>query len=186
LRKTNLAEESIRRTRACQPPAKSISTLKKPIKGENRKVSFLDNLENNLKALEGREEGGLDSSGRRARERRRALAAAPWAEKLKKSPWCGTLMQQATRAGFQRRMRVSLVWLDTTLRLEAKDSRLDLRPEPGGIVAVFLRGREEVGNHPVDLGEDPRSLVEEWMAMLDAQKALDDAAAAAALADVEE
>jgi hypothetical protein len=142
-------------------------------------VSFLDNLENNLKALEGREEGGLDSSGRRDLERRRALAAAPWAEKLKKSPWSGTLMQQATRAGFQRRVRVSLVWLDTTLRLEARENRLDLRPEPDGIVAVFQRGREELGRHAIDLGDNPQSLVDEWMAMLDTQKVLDDAAAAA-------
>ena len=143
-------------------------------------MSFLDNLENNLKALEGREEGGLDASGRREEERRRALAAAPWAEKLKASPWSRTLMQQVTKAGFQRRIRVSLVWLDTTLRLEARASRLDLRPQPHGIEAVFLRGREEVGRHAIDLGGDPQALVEEWMAMLDAQKLLDDAAAAAA------
>lgn len=145
-------------------------------------MSFLDNLENSLKALEGREEGGLDSANRREADRRRALSVAPWAEKLKTLPWSRTLMQQATRAGFPRRVRVTMVWLDTTLRLEARDTRLDLRPEPGGVEAVFLRGREELGRRTVDLNGDPQSLVDEWMAMLDAQKAIDDAEAAAALA----
>ena len=172
----------------CQPPQILSTDQKNRSLGDNRRVSFLDNLENNLKALEGREEGGLDAPGRRDEERRRALAAAPWAEKLKTSPWARTLMQQATRAGFQRRIRVSLVWLDTTLRLEARESRLDLRPQPDGIEAVFLRGREEMGRHAIDLGADPQPLVEEWMAMLDAQKVLDDAAAeaSAAAADGEE
>ena len=149
-------------------------------------MSFLDNLENNLKALEGRDEGGLDASARRDEERRRALAAAPWAEKLKASPWSRTLMQQATKAGVARRIRVSLVWLDTTLRLEARESRLDLQPQPHGIEAVFLRGREEVVRHAIDLNASPQPLVDEWMAMLDAQKAIDDAAALAAAEKEEE
>lgn len=147
--------------------------------GDNRQVSFLDNLENNLKALEGREEGGLDAASRREDDRRRALAVAPWAEKLKTLPWARNMMQQATRAGFSRRIRVGMVWLGTTLRFEARDQRLDLQPQPDGVVAVFLRGREELGRRPVDLEADPQPLVEEWMAKIDAQKALDDAAAAA-------
>jgi len=148
-------------------------------------VSFLDNLENNLKALEGREEGGLDAASRREEDRKRALAVAPWAEKLKTLPWARTLAQQATRAGFPRRIRVGMVWLGTTLRLEARESRLDLLPQPDGVLAVFLRGREELGRRAVDITGDPQLLVDEWMAMLDAQKTLDDAAAAAAEAAIE-
>ena len=49
-------------------------------------MSFLDNLENNLKALESRDEGGLDESRRRERDRGAPLAAAPWAERLKREP----------------------------------------------------------------------------------------------------
>lgn len=153
---------------------------------DNGEVSFLDNLENSLKALEGREEGGIEAAGRREDDRRRALAVAPWAEKLKTLPWGRTLMQQATRAGFTRRIRVGMVWLDTTLRFEARDQRLDLQPQPDGVVAVFLRGREELGRRAVNLDADPQPLVDEWMAMIDAQKALDDAAAAANAAQLED
>lgn len=131
------------------------------------KVSFLDNLENNLKALESREEGGLDQSRRREAERERALAIAPWAERLKSSSFTAALMQQATVAGRQRRIKVNLLWIGTALRLEARNQRLELQPEPDGVTAVFLRDNEEISRHPVDLDSDPQKLVAEWMPLLD-------------------
>jgi hypothetical protein len=143
-------------------------------------MSFLDNLENNLKALESREEGGLDEGNRRELEKARAKASAPWAERLKQAPWTQNLMQQATRAGYQRRIKVNLAWIGTTLRLEARGHRLELRPQPDGIAAVFLRGTEESKTGAVDLKKDPRKLVAEWMAILDLQKKLDDEQAAQA------
>jgi hypothetical protein len=143
-------------------------------------MSFLDNLENNLKALESREEGGLDEGNRRELEKARAKASAPWAERLKQAPWTQNLMQQATRAGYQRRIKVNLAWIGTTLRLEARGHRLELRPQPDGIAAVFLRGTEESGSGAVDLKKDPQKLVAEWMAILDLQKKLDDEQAARA------
>lgn len=130
-------------------------------------MSFLDNLENNLKALESREEGGLEESRRREAERERTLAAAPWAEKLKASPYTSKLMQQATVAGRQKRIKVNLLWIGTTLRLEARDHRLELRPEPNGISAVFLRENEELKRETLDLSGDPQTLVAEWMPLLD-------------------
>jgi len=141
-------------------------------------MSFLDNLENNLKALESREEGGLDQSRRRDQERELALAAAPWAERLKSEPFAQALMQQATLAGRQRRIKVNLMWIGTTLRLEARGHRLELRPGPKGVAAVFLKGSEEVGLERVDLSGDPRKLTSDWMAALDEQKRIDDAQAA--------
>src|ERR1700760_919304 len=99
-------------------------------------MSFLDNLENNLKSLENNEQGGIDESRRRDVERARALASAPWAEKLKSGPFTSALMQQATVAGRQRRIKVNLMWIGTTLRLEARGHRLELRPEPKGVAAV--------------------------------------------------
>src|SRR5580658_8193390 len=137
-------------------------------------MSFLDNLESNLKALESREEGGLDESRRRDRERELAIAAAPWAERLKREPFAQTLMQQATLAGRQRRTKVNLLWIGTTLRLEARGHRLELRPEPKGIAAVFFRGTEEIRRQPADLDGDPQQLVAVWMADLEEQKRLDD------------
>ncbi len=134
--------------------------------GENGGVSFLDNLENNLKALEGRDEG-LDDSRRRESDRDRRLAIAPWAERLKREPYAEALMRQTTLAGRQRRVKVNLSWIETTLRLEARDHRLELRPTPEGVVAVFVRDNEEVGRTPVDLAGDPQGLTDEWMAAID-------------------
>jgi hypothetical protein len=146
-------------------------------------MSFLDNLENNLKALESRDEGGLDESRRRDRERELAIAAAPWAERLKREPFAQTLMQQATLGGRQRRIKVNLMWIGTTLRLEARGHRLELRPGKDGIAAVFLRGSKEVRQEPVDLRGDPRKLTGDWMVVLDEQKRIDDEQAAIQLND---
>jgi hypothetical protein len=132
-------------------------------------MSFLDNLENNLKALESREQGGVEDGRRREADRARALAAAPWAERLKSSPYTAGLMQQATIAGRQRRIKVNLLWIGTTLRLEARERRLELRPEPEGIVAVFLKNNEEISRQTLDLSTDPQTLVAEWMPMVDAE-----------------
>jgi hypothetical protein len=140
-------------------------------------MSFLDNLENNLKALESREEGGLDQNRRREADRELAIASAPWAERLKREPFAQNLMRQATVAGRQSRTKVNLMWIGTTLRLEARGHRLELRPGPKGIAAVFLRGSEELTQQPVDLAGDPSALTSQWMAVLDEQKRLDDAQA---------
>jgi hypothetical protein len=149
-------------------------------------MSFLDNLENNLKALESRDEGNFDHDKRREAERTRALAAAPWADRLKQEPYAAALMQKATLAGRERRIKVNLAWIDTTLRLEARDLRLELRPMPSGIVAVFLKGAQEMRKEPVNLAGDPAKLTAEWMEMLDEQKRLDDLEALKAAADIDE
>jgi hypothetical protein len=137
-------------------------------------MSFLDNLEDNLKALESQDQGGLDQSRRRETERARALAVAPWAERLKREPYAKSLIQQATIAGRQRRTKVNLAWIDTTLRLEARAQRLELRPQPDGVVAVFLQNGQEVSQQPIDLSSDPQGLTNDWMAALDEQKRIDD------------
>lgn len=141
-------------------------------------MSFLDNLENNLKSLESREERAGDNDRRRERDREAALAAAPWAERLKKEPFAQQLMQQATVAGRPRRLKVNIMWIGTTLRLEARDQRLEMRPEPEGVTAVFLRNGAEVRRTDIDLAADPRKLIDEWMADLDEQKRIADEHAA--------
>jgi hypothetical protein len=127
-------------------------------------MSFLDNLENNLKALESLEPGGLDDSKRREAERERAIAAAPWADKLKSGPYVQTLMRDLTRAGFSRRIKVNFVWIGTTLRIEARGQRLDLEPTPEGVVAVFPDRRM-----PLDMEEKPDALIQEWIKTLDGE-----------------
>jgi hypothetical protein len=142
-------------------------------------VSFLDNLENNLKALEGQEQGGLDESRRRDAERAKSLAAAPWADQLKHGQYTKTLMGLATRAGFTRRVKVHMVWLGTTLRLEAGNQRLELRPGAKGVAAYFLSDAEEIGKKNVDLAADPQALITYWMELVDAAKKKHAAAVAA-------
>ena len=132
-------------------------------------MSFLDNLESNLKSMESREERG-DQKGRNAKsrefERARTQASAVFAEQLRKGPYAAELLKQATRLGHAMRTKVHLAWLGTTLRLEARGSKLELRPTPRGVVAVFIENNEEVRSAPVDLGGNPESLAREWLASL--------------------
>jgi len=130
-------------------------------------MSFLDNLENNLKAMESAEQK-KDEAERRVRdrsaERAQALAEAPWAEELKKGHYATELLKQATRIGFSLRTKVHIAWIGTTLRLEARERRLELRPTTDGIVAAYLEDGEERRVEPLDLKGDPAELVRAWLA----------------------
>jgi hypothetical protein len=126
-------------------------------------MSFLDNLENSLKALESQDENAGDSLKQRAADRASALAAAPWAEKLKKGPYTQELLKQATQAGYKKRAKVYIAWLGTTLKLEARDKKLELRPTPTGVVALFLEDGAETRIMPLDLESDPADLVRQWI-----------------------
>ena len=127
-------------------------------------MSFLDNLENTLKSLESREEGQeTGDRERRERERRETLAAAPHAERLKSSPYTNELLRQATRIGYGMRTKVHLAWIGTTLRLEARDRKLELRPTAEGIQAVFFHDGQQLRNVPVDLEGSPEALAREWL-----------------------
>jgi|SRR6185437_14069468 len=128
-------------------------------------MSFLDNLENNLKALESQEQGGVDDRKRREAEKTHAIAAAPWADKLKNSPYVAKLMRDVTRAGFSRRMKVNIVWIGRTLRLEALEQRMELEPSARGIEAVI-----EDRRIPVDLEGNPDALIVTWMEFLDRKR----------------
>ena len=130
-------------------------------------MSYLDNLENSLKSLESHEEG-KDSAEQQHRNRERdraaAHAAAPYAEQLKKGPFTSELLKQATRVGFEKRVKVHVAWLGTTLRLEARERRLELRPTGTGVVAVWLENNQETRSEPLDLNVNPEELVRLWLA----------------------
>src|ERR1043165_4138129 len=109
-------------------------------------MSYLDNLENTLKSLESHEEGKESAEQQqRARERDRAAAqaAAPYAEELKKGPFTAELLKQAARVGFEKRVKVHVAWLGSTLRLEARDRRVELRPGASGVTAVYIEDGQE-------------------------------------------
>jgi hypothetical protein len=129
-------------------------------------MSFLDNLENNLKSLESQEEGkeAAERAARtRASERANAQAAAPWAEELKKGPFSAELLKQAARVGFSLRQKVHIAWLGTTLRLEARDRRLELRPTARGVLAAYLENGVETRSEPLDLKSDAGDFVRRWL-----------------------
>lgn len=129
-------------------------------------MSFLDNLENNLKSLESTEQGKDDAAReRKARDtaRAEAQAAAPHAEALKKGPFTAELLKQATRVGFTLRTKIHLAWLGSTLRLEARERKLELRPTPTGIVAVYIEDGREARTEPLDLTANPETLLRAWL-----------------------
>jgi hypothetical protein len=129
-------------------------------------MSFLDNLENNLKSLESREEGNdAAEQQRRARERDRAnaQASAPFAEQLKKDPFTAELLKQAARVGFEKRTKIHIAWLGSALRLEARERRLEFRPTPNGIQTVYLEDGRETHTEPLDLKSSAEDLVRRWL-----------------------
>ena len=132
-------------------------------------MSFLDNLENNLKSLESVEEG-KDEKERQQRERQMrtasAQAAAPYADELKKGPYTAELLKQSARVGHSLRLKVHVAWLGTTLRLEARERRLKLRPTRDGIVTAYLENNQETRTEPLDLKGNPEELLRAWLAGL--------------------
>jgi hypothetical protein len=129
-------------------------------------MSFLDNLENNLKSLESSEQARDEAErARKTRDNNRAatLAAAPHAEALRKGPFTAELLKQATRVGFAMRTKVHVAWLSSTLRLEAREKRLELRPTAEGVVAVYIEGGNEVRTEKLDLSGDAEALVRNWL-----------------------
>jgi hypothetical protein len=132
-------------------------------------MSFLDNLESNLKSMESREERGdqnIRDAQSRDSERSRTQASALYAEQLKKGSYAAELLKHATRLGHATRTKIHLAWLGTTLRLEARGATLALQPTPQGIEAVFMQDHAEVRRAPVDLAGNPEDLAREWLASL--------------------
>ncbi len=131
-------------------------------------MSFLDNLENNLKALEGREEKDPETlrrdQERREAERAEALKAAPFAEALKTSAFTSDLLTQCRAVGREARVLVRFTWLDQTLRLDAGPKRLDLVPTGEGIIGVYSADGQESGRKKIDFGKaNAEKLVREWL-----------------------
>jgi len=131
-------------------------------------MSFLDNLENNLKAMESRSERDPAALAREAaaREATRsaALEIAPYAEALRNGPFKDGLLTACRDIGHRRRILVRPVWVDSTLRLEAGDKKLELRPTPSGVIAVFIEGGLEQDRAPIDLASDPAKVAKKWLA----------------------
>jgi hypothetical protein len=130
-------------------------------------MSFLDNLESNLKALESRNERDPEALAREAaaREAARSLALqiAPYAQALRNGPFKDGLLTACRNIGHRRRILVRPVWVDSTLRLEAGVKKLELRPTPSGVFAVFFDGGREQESIAIDLSSDPVDVAEKWL-----------------------
>jgi hypothetical protein len=130
-------------------------------------MSFLDNLESNLKTLESQEDHAASrESQHKERERQRAAAesVAPFAEELKRGAYTAELLRQAARVGHEFRTKISVVWLGTTLRLEARARRLELRPTATSIQSVYIEDGAELRTEPLDTKASPETLLRQWLA----------------------
>ncbi len=130
-------------------------------------MSFLDSLENNLKSLEQQEERdparAAELRQQRETERAKALEAAPYADELKKGKFAAALLDHATRIGHGIRTKVQITWIGTTLRLQAKERRLDLQPVPTGVRAIFSENGTETSSSLIDLNGDPEAFARQWL-----------------------
>jgi hypothetical protein len=131
-------------------------------------MSFLDNLENNLNALERQEEKDPEKVKRDheriAAERDAALLRAPYVEALKSSPFTTQLLTECRTIGHGQRVLVQFVWIGEALRLNAKNKRMELTPSPEGIEAVMSVDGEETARTTVDPNkDDPSALARRWL-----------------------
>jgi hypothetical protein len=131
-------------------------------------MSFLDNLENNLKALENLGERDPEKikreQERREADRTAAKLRAPHAEQLKDSPFTLELLTQCRAIGHRQRVLVQFTWLGETLRLDAKAKRMELTPTADGIIAVLSLNGDVTGRAIVDPQvDDPAALANGWL-----------------------
>ena len=131
-------------------------------------MSFLDNLENNLKALESLEEKDPEKvkrdQERRAADRNAALLRAPHVQALKYSPFTSELLTQCRAIGHAQRVLVQFTWIGESLRLDAKAKRMELIPTAEGITAVFSMDGVETRQAPMDpQSEDAAAVARRWL-----------------------
>jgi hypothetical protein len=128
-------------------------------------MSFLDNLESTLKNMETANDraSGRDR-GRLQKERSQSRASAPFAEELKKGPFANEFLTHAVRIAHGMRMKVNMNWVGNTLRVEARERRLEFRPTPEGVQAVFLQDGVEQSAELLDLKKaSPEKLAQRWL-----------------------
>lgn len=131
-------------------------------------MSFLDNLESTLKALEAREEKDAatirEQQQRREAERNAALLRAPFAEALKTSAFTNNFLGECRVQSRPLRVMVRITWIGETLRLDANDKRLELVPTPEGVCAVSLLNGEEQSRQILDLNTaNPAQVAAQWL-----------------------
>lgn len=131
-------------------------------------MSFLDNLENNLKALESLEEKDPEKvqreKERREADRNASLLRAPYVDALKNSAFTSRLLTECRTIGHGLRVLVQFTWIGENLRLTAKTKRMELVPTPEGISAVVSVDGTETERIPVNPEtDDAAALAKRWL-----------------------
>jgi len=131
-------------------------------------MGFLDNLENDLKALERQEERDPEKvareHARREADRTAAILRAPHVEALKTSAFTSDLLTECRSIGRGQRVLVQFTWLGEILRLDAKTKRMELVPTAEGIAAVFSLEGVETGREMVNpQTDDAAALARRWL-----------------------
>jgi len=133
-------------------------------------MSFLDNLENTLKNTESREERDPASLRRNHKQseadRAHAKSLQPIADELRNSKFTAELLNEVTKISHGLRTKVYISWIGTTLRLQAREHRLELAPTPSGVVAQMYVGLDSKASQTVDLKKSPKPLAEKWLTMV--------------------
>lgn len=130
-------------------------------------MSFLDNLENNLNAMERAEARDPETL---AREHERRLAdkdaarlTAPHAAALKSSPFTDALLRSVRVVGHSLRTVVRTHWRESALVLEAREKRVELQPGPEGIAAVYFVYGVETRCEALDLNGAAETFARAWL-----------------------
>jgi hypothetical protein len=131
-------------------------------------MSYMDNLENNLKALENQEQRDPEKikreQERREADRSAALLRAPHVEALKNSPFTVQLLTECRALGHAQRVLVQFIWIGENLRLDAKTKRLELSPTADGIIAIFSVNGDETDRAPINpQSDDAAALAKRWL-----------------------
>ena len=131
-------------------------------------MGFLDNLENTHKALERQEERDPQKvkrdQERREAERNASILRAPHVEALRDSAFTSELLGQCRVVGREQRVLVQFTWIGETLRLDAKEKRMELVPTAEGIVAVFSVDGAETAQEKVNPETDnAAALARRWL-----------------------
>jgi hypothetical protein len=82
---------------------------------------------------------------------------------LKSSPFTNALLTSARAIGHAQRTMVRFHWRDNTLILEAKEKKLELRPTPKGISAVYFENGEEKRTEPLNLKSKAEAFARAWL-----------------------
>jgi hypothetical protein len=133
-------------------------------------MSYLDNLENNLNALERQEEKDPEKvkrdQERREADRNAALLRAPYADALKNSAFTSDLLKHCRTIGHQQRVLVKFAWIGESLRLETQTKRLEFIPSTEGVTAVFSVNGTETERSTVDpRTDDGGELARRWLTL---------------------